>query len=51
MRHIELFEHRGDEDHLAKTDPGASAQTIVPAVNFDAKELAGHAEMGDLVFC
>jgi len=50
--HIESFEHRGDEGLLAKTDrgAGAGAGTVFLAVDFDAEELAGRAEIGDLLF-
>jgi len=49
--YIESIENRGDENLLAKTDCGASAGagTIFVVVDFDAKELARRAEIGDLV--
>ena len=51
--HIETYENRGDEGHLARTaaGAGASAGTVFLAVDFDLKELACRAEIRDrLIF-
>jgi len=50
--HIELFENRGDEGLLAKTDHSAcaGAGTVFLAVDFDAEELACRAVIRKLVF-
>jgi hypothetical protein len=49
--HIKLFENRGDEGVLAKTDAGASAgaRTLLLAVDTDAKDLACRATIRDVV--
>jgi len=46
--HVELFENRGDEGLLAKTD--ASASSVFLGLDFDAKDLGCRGEIGDLVF-